>query len=46
MGGILEGRTAIVTGASVGVGLAIARRFHEEGANIVLADADEETVQK
>lgn len=46
MTGIVEGRTAIVTGAAVGVGLAIARRFYEAGANVVLADADEDTVQK
>jgi len=37
----LEGRTAIVTGAGGGVGRAIARRFSEEGVNVMLADTDE-----
>ncbi len=32
----LEGRTAIVTGASRGIGLAIAHSFHALGANVVL----------
>ncbi|AWB90950.1 SDR family oxidoreductase [Aeromicrobium chenweiae] len=32
----LEGKTAIVTGASRGIGLAIARSFHDLGANVVL----------
>jgi len=46
MVGRLEGKTAIVTGAGRGVGLAIARRFYDAGANVVLADVDEETIQK
>lgn len=33
---LLEGQTAIVTGASKGIGLAIAELFAEEGANVVL----------
>lgn len=33
----LRGRSAIVTGASQGLGLAIARRFVEAGANVLLA---------
>lgn len=36
----LTGRVAIVTGGAKGIGLAIARRLHEAGANLVLADAD------
>lgn len=37
----IAGRTAIVTGAASGVGLAIGRHFLEEGANVVFADMDE-----
>lgn len=37
----LTGRTAIVTGGAMGIGLGIARRLHEAGANVVVADLDE-----
>lgn len=37
----IEGKTAIVTGAANGIGLAIARQFADVGANVVLADMDE-----
>lgn len=33
-------KTAIVTGAATGVGLAIARHFAEQGANVMFADSD------
>ncbi|AJE44939.1 SDR family NAD(P)-dependent oxidoreductase [Celeribacter indicus] len=36
----LEGRTAIVTGAGSGIGLATTKRFLEEGAQVVAADLD------
>ncbi|CAN0585013.1 unnamed protein product, partial [Ectocarpus sp. 12 AP-2014] len=37
----IQGKTAIVTGAANGVGLAIARHFANKGANVMLADMDE-----
>ena len=37
----LGARTAIITGAAQDVGLALARRFLEAGASVMLADADE-----
>ena len=36
----VNGRTAIITGAANGVGLAVARRFIDDGANVVFADLD------
>lgn len=38
----ISGKTAIVTGAANGVGLAIARHFVDVGANVMFADMDEE----
>jgi NAD(P)-dependent dehydrogenase (short-subunit alcohol dehydrogenase family) len=38
----LEGKFAIVTGAARGIGHAIARRFHEEGAEVLMTDVDED----
>ena len=39
------GKASIVTGAANGVGLAIARHFIQQGANVVLADMDEERLK-
>lgn len=36
----LVGRTALVTGAASGIGLAIARRFTSEGATVLMVDRD------
>ena len=41
MSSSIAGKTAIVTGAANGVGLAIGRHFIDEGANVVFADMDE-----
>ena len=38
----VKGKTAIITGAANGIGLAIARQFIDQGANVMLADIDED----
>ena len=38
----LSSKTAIVTGAAMGIGKGIALRLHEAGANVVIADFNEE----
>ena len=40
MSKLLDGRVAVITGAGRGIGLAIARRFADEGARVVVADID------
>ncbi|GAA2007296.1 3-oxoacyl-ACP reductase FabG [Brevibacterium samyangense] len=45
MGPLLEGRTAVITGAAQGLGYAIAEAFVAEGANVVLGDLNEEAVK-
>lgn len=39
--GLLDGRVAFITGAARGIGLAVARRYLEEGARVVLGDIDQ-----
>lgn len=38
---MLTGHTAVITGGAQGIGLAIARRFADNGARIVIGDLDE-----
>jgi len=45
MSGLLEGKTAMITGGARGIGLAVARAFVEEGAAVALADLPGETLQ-
>ena len=42
---LLDGKTAIVTSASLDVGRAIAQRYLEAGANVMLADADDKALE-
>jgi NAD(P)-dependent dehydrogenase (short-subunit alcohol dehydrogenase family) len=45
-GVLLEGKSAVVTGAGSGVGLATALRFAEEGARVVCADIKADSVKE
>lgn len=37
----LTGKTALVTGSTSGIGLAIAQRFAEEGANVIICSRNQ-----
>ncbi len=41
-----EGRTAVVTGAASGIGLALAERFGAARMNVVLADIEEDALER
>ena len=42
----IEGRVALVTGASKGLGLAVAKTLAAEGAKVAITSRDEENIQK
>ncbi|ODU06848.1 MAG: 3-oxoacyl-[acyl-carrier-protein] reductase [Pseudonocardia sp. SCN 72-86] len=44
MGGLLNGRTAVITGAARGLGYAMARGFLQQGARVLVADVDKDAV--
>src|SRR5947208_9280634 len=44
--GKMDGRVAIVTGAAQGIGRAVAQKLADEGATLVLADLNEEGVER
>lgn len=46
MSGLVAGRSAIVTGAAQGIGLAIATLLHEQGAKVALVDRDADRVEQ
>ncbi|WBU62824.1 SDR family NAD(P)-dependent oxidoreductase [Paracoccus aerodenitrificans] len=46
MSNSVEGKTAIVTGAGRGIGLAVARQLFEHGANVMFADSDEAALEQ
>jgi gluconate 5-dehydrogenase len=44
--GQLENQTAIITGGGTGIGFSIAKRFHDEGAFVVICGRREEVLKK
>jgi 3-oxoacyl-[acyl-carrier protein] reductase len=42
----LENKKVIITGAASGFGAGIAKKFIEEGANVIVADINEKTAHK
>ena len=41
-----EGKTAVITGAASGIGKALAEKFAQEKMQVVLADIEEEALEK
>ncbi|SVB21102.1 uncharacterized protein METZ01_LOCUS173956, partial [marine metagenome] len=46
MSGLLEGKTAIVTGGSKGIGFSIAERFCKEGAKVIVCSRNDSELSK
>ena len=42
----LKSRTALITGASRGIGLAIARKFAQQGCNLIIAGRDDKSLRQ
>ena len=42
----LDGRTAVVTGAASGIGLALTERFLAEGMSVVMADIEQPALER
>lgn len=45
-GGSLKGKNVVVTGASSGIGLAISRRYLQEGCKVIITGRNEEKLRK
>ena len=43
---MLTGKTAIITGGTRGIGLAVAKTYLDNGANVAIAGSRQETVEK
>ncbi|GIS70102.1 MAG: hypothetical protein CM1200mP9_09230 [Gammaproteobacteria bacterium] len=41
-----EGKTAVVTGAASGIGFGLAERFAQESMQVVMADVEEEALER
>jgi 3-oxoacyl-[acyl-carrier protein] reductase len=44
--GLVDGKTAVITGGAGGLGLAMAHTLLAEGANVVLTDVSSEALQR
>lgn len=45
-GGLLRGKTAVITGGSKGIGFSMAKKFISEGAHVLIAGRNEQFLQK